>query len=71
MTSIELSHSDPAHGLVYRIGQRISDLLEGIAEARALADRYRTLSHMSDEELAKRGLKRREIPHAILTGAGL
>ena len=71
MTSIELNPTNPSHGLLHRIGHRISDFLDGISEARLLAERYRTLSRMSDDQLAKRGLKREEIPHAILAGLGL
>ena len=71
MTTIELNHPTPTGGLIQRIGHRISDFLDGLAEARILADRYRTLSRLSDAELARRGLKREEIPHAILAGLGL
>ena len=44
MTSIELNPTNPSHGLLHRMGQRISDFLDGISEARILAERYRTLS---------------------------
>ena len=71
MTAIELNHANPNHGLVHRITKRISDFVDGVTAARILADRYRTLSHMSDDQLAKRGLKREDIPHAILAGMGL
>jgi len=68
MSTINLDHAIQAHGLLHRIGQWVSDFLDGISEARRMADRYRTLSHMTDEQLAALGLKRREIPHAILAG---
>ena len=71
MTAIELNHTKPSFGLLRRIGQRISDFLDGVTTARTLADRYRTLSHMSDKQLAERGIKREQIPHAILAGLGL
>ena len=69
MTAIELSRTN--RGLLHLIGRRISDFLDGIAEARGLANRYRTLSRMTDKQLADRGLTRQEIPHAILAGLGL
>ena len=43
-----------------------TELLDGIEEARAMALRYRTLAALSDRELAARGLRRVDIPRAVL-----
>jgi len=69
MTTLALSrliHDTPA--LLQRAGDRIQGFLVGIEEARAMAQRFKTLSRMSDAELASRGLKRHEIPQAVLAG---
>jgi hypothetical protein len=43
-----------------------NEFLDGIGEARAMAGLYRDLAGMSDRELAARGLKRQDIPRAVL-----
>jgi hypothetical protein len=43
-----------------------AEFLDGIEEARAMALRYRTLAALSDRELAARGLRRADIPRAVL-----
>ena len=40
--------------------------LAGIAEARAMALAYQNLASLSDCELAARGLKRADVPRAVL-----
>jgi hypothetical protein len=35
-----------------------------------MADRYRALSRMSDEQLAKRGLTRANLTRAVVLGTG-
>jgi len=67
MTTIALSqlvHQAPAFFL--RISQRISAFFDGIEEARAMAHRYKILSQMTDAQLAAHGLKRENIPQAVL-----
>ena len=67
MTTIALSqlvHQAPA--FLQRISQRIAAFFEGIEEAHQLAQRYKTLSQMTDAQLAARGLKREDIPQAVL-----
>jgi hypothetical protein len=69
MTTIALSqlvHQAPA--FLQRISQRIAAFFEGIEEAHQLAQRYKTLSQMTDTQLAARGLKREDIPQAVLDG---
>ena len=43
---------------------------EGIQDGVDMADRYHTLSRMSDKQLAKRGLNRTDVPRAALLGRG-
>jgi hypothetical protein len=63
MTATELHH---APDLLRRVGQRFCAFLDGIGEARAMAEAFRSLSRMSDAELARRGIKREEIAQAVL-----
>ena len=67
MTTIALAqfvHDAPA--FLRRAGQSFRDVFAGIDEARLLASRYKTLSRMTDGQLAERGLKRSDIPQAVL-----
>jgi hypothetical protein len=67
MTTLALSrvvHEAPA--FLQRVGQTLRDFAAGIEEARILAHRYKTLSELSDVQLAARGLKREDIPQAVL-----
>jgi hypothetical protein len=67
MTTIALSrllHRTPA--FLERIGQRFTAFMEGIEEARQLAQRFKVLSQLTDAQLAARGLRREEIPQAVM-----
>jgi uncharacterized protein YjiS (DUF1127 family) len=67
MTTLAINHllrQTPA--FLVRLGDRINEFLNGIGEARAMAERFKSLSRMSDEQLAERGLKRQDIPKAVL-----
>ena len=67
MFTITLSQVvDRAFSVFVRLGQRFSDLLAGIEEARVLAHRFKTLSQLTDAQLAARGLRREDIPQAVL-----
>jgi uncharacterized protein YjiS (DUF1127 family) len=71
MSTLVLNHiirRTPA--LLHRLNQRISDFLDGIGEARAMAERFKSLSRMSDEQLAAHGLKREDIPREVLAAFG-
>ena len=54
--------------LLERLARHVSNFLDGIEEARAMALRYQTLASLSDRELAARGLKRQDIPRAVVAG---
>ena len=56
--------------LLQRLNQRISDFLDDVGAARAMAERFKSLSRMSDEQLAEHGLKREDIPQAVLAAFG-
>ena len=47
-----------------------NDLADGVREGLELAHRYDTLASMSDSELARRGLRREDVPQAALAGRG-
>ena len=49
-----------------RLSQNVTDFIDGIGEARAMAEQFKTLSRMTDAQLAERGLKREDIPQAVL-----
>ncbi len=67
MTTIALSQLvNGAPALLQRIAARIGDFIDGIDEARTLAHRFKTLSQMTDAQLAARGLKREDIPQAVV-----
>jgi len=71
MTTLVFNHIiRGAPALLQRLNQRISDFLDGIGEARAMAERFKSLSRMSDEQLAEQGLKREDIPQAVLAAFG-
>ena len=52
-----------------KVGQSFHDLFAGIDEARLLATRYKALARLTDAQLAQRGLKRSDIPQAVLDGS--
>jgi hypothetical protein len=68
MTTLALSTLiNPTLRVLTRMLGYWTELLTGIEEARAMATLYRNLAGMSDSELAARGLKRQDIPRAVLT----
>jgi hypothetical protein len=46
----------------------LRELFDGLRLACAMAHRYDVLSRLSDAALAKRGLKREDIPRAVVNG---
>ena len=64
-----LAHPAP-FGTVPRLLSRLlgywTDFLTGIEEARAMALLYQDLAALTDHELAASGLKREDIPRAVL-----
>jgi uncharacterized protein YjiS (DUF1127 family) len=50
------------------IGRFFADITQGIHDAREIENRYETLSRMSDEALACRGLTREDVPRVAVTG---
>jgi hypothetical protein len=51
-----------------RFFRMISEFFEGIRLARAMAHQYDVLSRLSDGELARRGLRREDIPQVVVNG---
>jgi uncharacterized protein YjiS (DUF1127 family) len=69
MTTLALNHliqGTPA--FLLRLGRSVSAFLEGIGEARAMAEKFKTLSRMTDAELARYGIRRDQIPQAVMAG---
>jgi hypothetical protein len=67
MTPIALSALlDAGWRLLGRLVSSWTEFVAGIGQARAMALRYQTLSNLSDRELAARGLRREDIPGAVL-----
>lgn len=62
-----------AHGvrettLFGRFGEWVSDFVSAVREARRMADRYDHLTHLSNSELQAMGLRREDIPQAVVFG---
>jgi hypothetical protein len=55
--------------LLKKLADHGSEFLAGIAQARAMALRYKDLSGLTDRELAARGLRREDIPRAVLAAS--
>ena len=70
MTTLAFSrliHDAPS--FLATLGARVSAFIDGIAEARVMAHQFKALSQLTDAELARRGLKREDIPQAVLRAA--
>jgi len=64
--------SRPLHSVVTALdalADNFYGLFSVVQEAHATAARFELLSHMSDSELARRGLKREGLAQAVFTGA--
>jgi uncharacterized protein YjiS (DUF1127 family) len=64
----QLIRGTPA--FLQRLGHRFTSFVDGIGEARAMAENFKTLSRLTDAQLAQRGLKREDIPRAVLASFG-
>ena len=70
MTTLALNHLlRGAPSWLYKLGDLFHALFAGLDEARATAQRFESLSRMTDVELARHGLKREDLPRAAF-GAG-
>jgi len=63
-----LTHSLPAGGSARHLLRYLSDIFEGIREGLDAKQAYTTLDQLSDEELSSRGLRREDLPAAVLSG---
>jgi hypothetical protein len=67
MTTLALSNLlDTTPRLLSRLLTHWTEFLSGIEQARAMAHLYQELARQSDRELAARGLKREDIPRAVI-----
>jgi hypothetical protein len=69
MSTLALSHLIHETPILNRLAAGVSGFLAGIRDAQAMHRRYETLSRMSDVELAALGLKREDIPRAVVNAA--
>ena len=53
-----------------RVASYVANVLAGIRDSGELQARYEALSRMSNTDLARRGLTRDTIAHALLCGGG-
>jgi len=68
MTAIALqspSDRDDRHRSFKRL---LLNLINGFREAQAISYRYAQLSHLSDAELTKLGMRREDLPRIALNG---
>jgi uncharacterized protein YjiS (DUF1127 family) len=68
MATITLNSSARTASPFRKVFQVFADFVEGAREAREIATRYESLSRLSDNQLAKRGLTRGDVPQAAVTG---
>lgn len=56
------------HGetFVARVGAAMSEFFAAVAQARRMADRYETYSHLNNSEAERMGLSQQDIPQSIL-----
>jgi hypothetical protein len=66
MTTLVLSALADAPRLLNKLARYWDDFLTGVEEARAMAALYRELAGMSEAQLAAHGLKREDIPRAVM-----
>jgi len=66
MLTLLLSHPAAAAAAALRaVGDRFFGLFAAVQQAHATAARFETLAHLSDAELARRGLKREGLAQAV------
>ena len=68
MTALAFPHFIRSAPGLKAIGRFFAGISEGIHDAREIENRYETLSRMSDEALACRGLTRDDVPQVAVTG---
>jgi hypothetical protein len=64
-----LAGKRPAPARRNRFFRPIAEFFDGLRLARAMAHRYAVLSALSDAELARRGIKREDIPRIAVNEA--
>ena len=66
MTAIALHGPSALSSFFHKLAQVLEDTVESIREANAIAARYEALSRLSDQQLARHGLTRADIPQFAL-----
>jgi uncharacterized protein YjiS (DUF1127 family) len=65
MTARILTDLAPQPAWLTWFARVLAEVLAGIRDGRRMEQRYFALSRLSDEELARLGLKRQDIPQAV------
>jgi uncharacterized protein YjiS (DUF1127 family) len=68
MTTLAFPSLARAAPLLKAIRDFFGEIADGIRDAREIENRYETLSRMSDEALAYRGITREDVPLVAVTG---
>lgn len=68
MSSTVVTDTPAVHsGFLSGVVRLVGGIVSGITEGRELAARYRLLQNRSDAELATLGLRREDIPRAVVS----
>lgn len=67
MSTVSLTHRT-SPDVVSRIVEGVVAFFDAVGEGRRIASRYETLSRLSDEALARRGLTRADVARAAVEG---
>jgi uncharacterized protein YjiS (DUF1127 family) len=68
MTAIALIASSLHNSRLSALLRRIGEFFEAVEEAHEMAARYRSLSRLSNSELARMGIKREDIARVAIFG---
>ncbi|HUD43537.1 MAG TPA: hypothetical protein VMR06_16225 [Dokdonella sp.] len=68
MATTTIAHGARETTLFGRFGAWISDFVAAVRDARRMAARYEHLTHLSNSELRHMGLRREDIPQAVVLG---
>jgi hypothetical protein len=67
MSTLALRNASSRHWLS-PVTRFLAAFVAGVREGQEIANRYDTLSHLSDVELARHGLARTDVPQAAVVG---
>jgi uncharacterized protein YjiS (DUF1127 family) len=65
MTALTLSSFARQAPRLHALWRSIAEFFAGIQDGMAMAEQYKTLSRLTDGELARRGITRADIPRVV------